>query len=126
MPLEIPRNASGTLRVLVTDGPHLAQWEQREMRKPQEIQSIAQVIRTLNEAPRNSRLYVRLLRSDAGAVVGGETLSSLPPSVLAVLEGERGGSSFTSLRTATAGAWDLPSDYVLSGSRVLTITVDQK
>ena len=46
-----------------------------------------QMIRALNKARRNNTLYVKLLGSDAGAVVNGELLSSLPPSVLAVLEG---------------------------------------
>ena len=48
--------------------------------------SVAQMIRALNKARRNNTLYVKLLGSDAGAVVNGELLSSLPPSVLGVLE----------------------------------------
>ena len=40
------------------------------------------MIRALNKGRRNNTLYVKLLGSDAGAVVNGELLSSLPPSVL--------------------------------------------
>ena len=63
------------------------QAEQREARSPQQLRSVDQLIRALNKARRNNTLYVKLLGSDAGAVVNGELLSSLPPSVLAVLEG---------------------------------------
>ena len=61
----------------------------------------------LNKARRNNTLYVKLLGSEAGAVVNGELLSSLPPSVLAVLEADRNGGSFNPLRSATLGEWEL-------------------
>ena len=46
----------------------------------------SQLIRTFNKARRSNRLYVRLSAPDEGAIVNGEPLTSLPPSVLAVLE----------------------------------------
>ena len=57
------------------------------------------MIKALNKNRRNDTLYVRLVSSDAGAVVSGETLSSLPPSVLNVLEGERSGGNFNPFTT---------------------------
>ncbi len=85
--------------------------------------SVPQMIRTLNKARRNNTLYVKLLGSDAGAVVNGELLSSLPPSVLAVLEADRNGGNFNPLHSATLGEWELATDHAVSGSRTLTITV---
>jgi hypothetical protein len=41
-----------------------------------------------------------------------------------VLESDRNGGSFTPMRTATIGEWELPMDSAVSGSRVLTIEVD--
>src|SRR5260370_19569070 len=81
--------------------------------------------RALKNAPRNNILYIKLLGSDAGAVVKGERLSSLPPSVLAVLEADRNGGNFNPLHTATLGECELPTEQVVSGSRTLTITVLQ-
>jgi hypothetical protein len=52
-------------------------------------------------------------------------MSSLPPSVLAVLEGDRNTGNFTPLRNATLGQWELATDYAVNGSRVLTINIDQ-
>jgi hypothetical protein len=56
--------------------------------------------------------------------VRGEQLSSLPPSVLAVLEGDRSSGEFAPLRNATVGEWELPNDYAVTGSRLLTIDID--
>ena len=47
------------------------------------------MIRVLNDTHRSNRIYVRLLTGTPGAVVNGEALTALPPSVLAVLEGEQ-------------------------------------
>ena len=81
------------------------------------------MIRTLNKGRRNNALYVKLIGSEAGAVVNGETLSSLPPSVLAVLEADRSGGSFNPLGTATLGEWELPTEHAVSGSRTLNVIV---
>jgi hypothetical protein len=81
------------------------------------------MVRTLNKGRRNNTLYVKLLGSDLGAVVNGESLSSLPPSVLAVLEADRNGGNFNALNTATLGEWELPTEHVVSGARTLSVTV---
>ena len=122
VPIDIPANATGSLSVMVTDGGRLAQWEQRDARTAQP-RALEQMIRLLNKAKKNSRLYIRLLRQDAGAVIHGENLSSLPPSVLAVMESDRNGGSFSPLRNAIVGEWEVATDSVVSGSRILTITI---
>jgi hypothetical protein len=124
VPLDIPANAAGTLSVMVSDGSRLAQWERREMRQPAQPRGVPQIIRALNNARKNNRLYVRLLAPDAGAVVSGEQLSSLPPSVLGVIEADRSNGDFVPLRNATLGEWDVLTEYAVVGSRLLTINLD--
>jgi hypothetical protein len=124
LPIEIPANASGSLSLLVSDGARLGMNEQREARAPQP-RSVDQIIRTLNKGRRNNSLYVKLLGSDAGAIVNGELLSALPPSVLGVLEGDRNGGNFNPLHNATIGQWELPTEHAVAGSRTLTITISQ-
>ena len=126
IPIEIPANASGQLTVMVTDGKQLNQIEQRELRRSLQPQSVAQMIKVLNQAHRNNRLYVRLLTGTPGAVVNGEALPSLPPSVLAVLEGDRSGGNFAPIRSAALGQWELPMDSAIVGTRVLTIDLDSR
>jgi hypothetical protein len=122
IPIEIPANARGNLALMVSDGQRLNQTEQREARLPQP-RSVPQLVRSLNRARRNNTIYVKLLGSDAGAVVSGELLSSLPPSVLAVLESDRSSGNVNPLQTATLGEWQLRTEQAISGVRTITIQV---
>jgi hypothetical protein len=122
VPIEIPATARGSLQVVVSDGQRLGVAEQREARVTQP-RTVEQLVRTLNKGRRNSTLYVKLLSGDAGAVVNGELLSSLPPSVLAVLEADRSGGNFNPLYSATLGEWEIPTDHAVSGVRTLTLAV---
>ncbi len=122
----IPANATGTLSVLVSDGRQLNALEQREMRRTLQPQSAAQLIRLLNDTRRNNRIYVRLMTGAPGAVVNGEALTALPPSVLSVLEGDRNGGSFSPIRSAAIGEYEIPMSAAVVGSRTLTIEVDSK
>ena len=126
IPIEIPANATGQLTVMVTDGKQLNQIEQRELRRSVQPTSVAQMIKVLNQSHRNNRVYVRLLTGTPGAVVNGEALTSLPPSVLAVLEGDRSGGNFAPIRSAALGEWELAMDSAISGTRVLTIDLDAR
>jgi SpoIVB peptidase S55 len=124
VPIEIPANATGDLSILVTDGRQLNSLEQRELRRSLQPQSVAQLMRLLNDTRRNNRIYVRLLTGTPGAVVKGEAMTALPPSVLSVMESERNGGSFSPIRSATIGEWEVVMDSAISGSRLLTIDVD--
>jgi hypothetical protein len=83
------------------------------------------MMRVLNNARKNNRLYVRLLGRDQGAVVKGESLSALPPSVMGVLESDRNGGSFRPLQNAVLGEWDVTTDHAISGTRTLTLPIDE-
>ena len=122
IPIDIPANISGTLSLLVADGGRLGQIEQRETRSSQP-RSVDQIVRTLNRSRRGNTLYVKLLGSEPGAVVKGEPLTALPPSVLGVLEGDRSGGSFNPLTNATLGEWQLATEHAVTGSKTLSITV---
>lgn len=125
VPIQIPANASGSLSILVTDGRQLNAIEQRELRRSIDPTSVAQMVKLLNDTRRNNRVYIRLMTGRSGAVVNGEAMTALPPSVLGVLESDRSGGSFTPIRSATIGEWELPMDSAISGSRLLTIDVEK-
>lgn len=123
VPIRIPENASGGLSLLVSGGPQLAQWERQELGRPLEPRSVRQLIRALNDARRNNRLYVKLLSDDAGAVVGGERLASLPPSMLAVYRADRSSGAVGTLSAATLDEWEITTEHTVSGSRTLSLSV---
>jgi hypothetical protein len=126
VPVEIPAHAPREVTVLVSDGRQLNAIEQRELRGSLQPQSVAQLVRVLNDTRRNNRIYVRLIAGRAGAVVNGEAMTALPPSVLSVLEGDRNGGSFTPIRNAPLGEWEIPADAAVSGSRVLTVNLESR
>ena len=125
IPIQIPANTRGTLSLLVADGGRLGQIEQRETRASQP-RSVEQIVRRLNRSRRGNTLYVELLGSEPGAVVRGEPLTSLPPSVLGVLEADRSSGSFNPLTNATLGEWSLQTDQAVTGSKTLSITVSSE
>jgi hypothetical protein len=125
VPVEIPANARGSVSIMVADGSRLSQMEARELQlQPLQTRDLPQMIRLFNQARKNNRLYVRLVTPDAGAVVRGESLSSLPPSVLAVMESDRNGGSFRPLGAALLGQWEITTDHAVSGSRTLTLLLE--
>jgi hypothetical protein len=123
IPIQIPASVSGSLSLVVSDGARLAFTEMREQKPPSPSDSVPQIIRAFNEARRNNRLYVKLTRPVAGAVVSGERQPSLPPSVLAVLEGAQPGTVVQPLSSAVVGEWDLPADEAISGQRTRQVVV---
>jgi hypothetical protein len=125
VPIDIPAYAAGTLQLLVADATRLSAEDRRSSARGAETQEVAQLIRTFNKARRSNRLYVRLSSPAEGAVVNGEPLTALPPSVLAVLEADRHSGTYAPLRSATRGEWEVPVEVAVSGSRQLTISLDQ-
>ncbi|MDA1093284.1 MAG: hypothetical protein O3A25_08460 [Acidobacteria bacterium] len=123
--VNLPASARGQWQVLVADGTTLAQQERQESGRDLQAGDLGQLIEAMNGARRNNRLYVQLRRTDAGAVMNGRRMASLPPSVLDVLGADRSGRGFTPLRTAVMGEWSVPLDHVVSGSRVVTLDLDR-
>jgi len=122
MPIEVPAHVRGRLSLLVSDGAGLAEWERRDGRA-ESPSTVADLVRVLNRTPRANRIYVRLLADLPGAVVNGEAMGSLPPSVQSVFTENRAGNSSV-LRQAVLGAWDRRLDVSVRGSRELSFLVD--
>jgi hypothetical protein len=120
VPITIPANARGNLTVMVSDATRLMQSESREARLPQP-RDVNQLVRALNKWRSNNHLYVKLLSAEPGAVVNGEVMPALPPSVLAVMEADRSTGSFSPVNSATLGEWTLETEHAINGARMLTI-----
>jgi hypothetical protein len=122
----IPESApSGAYTLLVADGAALTSLEQREMRQAFVPKDMDQLLRAINGLRHNHHVYARLLRADEGAIVGGEYLQALPPSVMAVLGGSEQSGQVVPIRTAAVWESELATDYAVSGSRLLSLTVER-
>lgn len=124
IPIQLPANATGQLQLVVADAARTSADDRRDARGA-DLQRVPQLIRSFNKARRNNRLYVRLTSAESGAVVNGEPMAGLPPSVLAVIEADRNSGTVGSLRSVTRGEWELALDVAVSGSRQLTLSLDQ-
>jgi hypothetical protein len=124
VPIQIPANLTGSLQLTVADAARTTADDRRDTRGA-DLQRVSQLVRTFNRARRNNRLYVRLTSPDSGAVVNGEPMAGLPPSVLAVIEADRNSGTVASLRTMTRGEWEIALDFAVTGARQLTLSLDQ-
>ena len=119
----LPRDLTGPVQILVADAATLEAREASAGRQPGQARSLPQLIRALNRSRQQDRFYIQLLAARPGAIVRGQAWAALPSSVRAVLDGDRGGE-VTPLGEAVLGEWDLPTGHVVSGSRLITVTVE--
>ena len=124
VPIQIPANLTGSLQLTVGDAVRTTADDRRDTRGA-DMQRASQILRSFNRARKNNRLYVRLTSTDSGAVVNGEPMAGLPPSVLAVMEADRNSGTVGSLRSMTRGEWEIALDLAVTGSRQLTLSLDQ-
>jgi hypothetical protein len=88
---------------------------------------VEQIYRAISRHRRQSRLYVRLVGSGrSAAVVGGEYLPSLPPSVRSVISRDSSGGMTRELPASVLWEGHLDFDATVSGSRQLTLQVEAR
>ena len=124
-PVKIPANASaGELAMLVADGATLMSLDEQEEGANLIPRDLTQLIRFINNLRKNDHLYIRFFRQEPGALVRGEGLPGLPPSILSILKSERRVGSINPIHTSTLMEYELPaSDFMVTGARVLKLTV---
>jgi hypothetical protein len=124
-PVEIPSGLpAGPIQLIVGDGTTVTGIDIR--RGPSGVPTgLKQVINELNKLRKNDRLYIKVVTSEPGVVIGGEEFPSLPPSMAAVINTDRSSSrSVSGMASSTVREYELPqSNYVIQGQRTLNLTV---
>ena len=122
IPVTIPTDVPlGQLVLFVGDGGALQQASAAQNFVPKDL---TQLVGAINKIKKNDRLYVRLLRPSAGAVVGTDELPSLPPSMVATLNSERSSGGFTPTALSPIGEKELPpAEFVIEGQQLITVNV---
>jgi hypothetical protein len=121
LPVRMPSQASGPLKLLVADAATLSALEAREL-QPGQPTSWRDLLGDLNDVRRSNRLYVRLISTSTGTVVGGDTLPALPASVRSILDADTSVAQAPVAKTLV-GAWDERLDVLVRGTRELTLTL---
>jgi hypothetical protein len=124
-PVQIPASTpAGPLQLVAGDGTTVTTLDIR--RAPAGVPtSMKQVINELNKLRKNDRLYIKVVSSEPGVMIGGEEFPSLPPSMAALLNTDRSSSrNVSGLPNSTIREYELPqSKYVIQGQRTLNLTV---
>jgi hypothetical protein len=123
----IPQSAAGRrLTLLVADALSVALSDQRQGVTGTPTR-VGQIYRAISRHRRQSRLYVRLVGSGrSAAVVGGEYLPSLPPSIRSVVARDSSGSLTRELPASVLWEGHLDFDATVSGSRQLSLQVEAR
>jgi hypothetical protein len=124
-PVTIPANASpGPLNMLVADGATLMSIDEKEEGDVLIPRDLTQLIKFINNLRKNDRLYLRFYRQEPGAVIKGEGMPGLPPSILAILKSERKVGDLTSIRTSTLMEYEMSgTEYMVSGAKAIKLVV---
>lgn len=124
VPLTVPLDAPlGRLNLTVGDGSVMSNLERRIL-VDANPSNLAAVIRSVNNLPKNDRLYVKLYYSDTGAIVNNQAMPSLPPSMLATLESNRSTVSYQALAIATVLDKEVPpAKFLIAGQQTITIKI---
>ncbi|RPJ51299.1 MAG: hypothetical protein EHM23_34320, partial [Acidobacteria bacterium] len=88
-PVKIPEDIPpGPLKMMIGDG---TSFEKSDAESEMEFvpTNLQQLVRAINNLKKNDRLYIRLYRDQPGALIGGEALPDLPPSLLALYKSEK-------------------------------------
>ena len=126
LPLALPASApGGTYSLMVGSAAVMDAVEQREMRQAFAPRDLPALVQALNKLRSGDRVYARLTRPGAGAVVGGEYLPALPASVLSVLSSSDQGTSVVPLASTPVWRADAPTGCAVSGVRQVAVVVQR-
>lgn len=127
MSVPIPASAAGQRLELLVGDSRAAAAADRAEGAGSAPRRVEQIFRVISRHRRQSRLYVRLAGTGrAAAVVGGEYLPSLPPSVRSVLSRDSSGGFTRSLSSSVLWEGHLDFDAAVSGTRRLEIEVEAR
>ena len=109
-PVKIPEDASpGAINLLVADGATLMALDEQEEGVDLIPRDLTQLIRYINNLRKNDHLYLRFSRREPGAIIKGEGLPGLPPSILSILKSDRKAGALNAIHTSTLMEYELPT-----------------
>jgi hypothetical protein len=122
IPLKIPSDAPlGELTLTVADGLATQQKSAAQSFAPRDI---SQLVNALNNLRKSDRLYVKLSRTAAGAVIAASELPNLPPSMLATLGHERNAGGYTATVSSPIYETEVaPAAFIIAGQQSVTLKI---
>lgn len=123
--LALPAQAPpGRLQIVVGSAGAIDQTEGQALAQQiRQLESVGAIIHWINGLRSSDRLYVKAYRQAAGAVVDGNILPGLPPSILGILAGDRSGGGFAYSDQSPVAEVIEAFPEVIVGSRTFTVDV---
>jgi SpoIVB peptidase S55 len=119
IPEETP---AGTLTLEV--GGALALSRAEESYEPMLPRDLEQLIALINQLRRNDRIYIAATREDTGAVLHGERLPNLPPSVATVLARPRSRGNVVQVTRRSVFEEVIETDFAVEGSARIELEIE--
>ncbi|RPJ84989.1 MAG: hypothetical protein EHM18_11150 [Acidobacteria bacterium] len=123
-PVKIPEDIPpGPLKMMIGDG---TSFEKSDAESEMEFvpTTLQQLVRAINNLKKNDRFYIRLYRDQPGALIGGEALPDLPPSLLALYKSEKTSGDVKTINKVIYVEHELSAtSFVLSGQKVIKVNV---
>jgi hypothetical protein len=117
-----PETQPGRLQLFVGDAGNLSRAEGGDADvMPRDL---AQLVKLINHLRRNDRVYVLGIREDAGIVMGGDRLPSLPPSALSLLLRPRSQGNFAVVQRRALLEEEIPAEFSVEGVARVQIEVE--
>lgn len=126
-PVKIPEAVQpGPLKISVGDGLTLTRADSKLNDGGEFIpRDLRQLVKAINNLKKNDRLYIRLFREEKGAVIGGEGMPHLPPSLLALYGSNRTSGDVRPINRSVYVEHELPAtDGVLAGHQVIEVEIE--
>lgn len=122
IPVSIPADIPpGQVLLFVGDGGALQQASASQSFIPS---NLGQLVNAMNQVKKNDRLYVKLYRVTAGAIIGTSEMPNLPPSMLATLNSDRSTGGITPTILSPFWEKELPAaEFVISGQQILALDI---
>ena len=124
-PVKIPEEIQpGPVKLMVSDGLSLGQSDAESGLGGFVPQNLRQLVKAINNLKKNDRLYVRLYRNQLGAIVAGEGLPNLPPSMLALYNSRKTSGDVKPIDRVVYVEHELDAtDFVLTGQQEIIINI---
>ncbi|MBN1996355.1 hypothetical protein JW935_02300 [candidate division KSB1 bacterium] len=116
----------GRLLILVSNGATMTQYEMALNRQKFIPVSYDHLLQLVDSRRKNDKIYIQIRMQDNGLLLKDKELSSLPPSVLSIMDSRRSNGEIGKLRDRVIIEDVIPTDLYISGAKRLFVNVKQK
>jgi len=113
------------LTVFISSGDALTRYELQTNSEKYVPVNFDHLLSILENRRKNNNLYIQVRVRDSGILLEGRELSTLPPSIMSVMDSDRAIGDGKRLRDRVLLEQVIPTDYVIAGAKRLNVRIIQ-